>query len=673
VSSLIGRNLGQYEILQLLGKGGMATVYLGRQASIDRLVAIKVLPPHPALDEAFRERFQLEAKTIGSLQNPNILPLYDYGSFEDVLYLVMAYIEGGTLEDLMDSGPMSVDMVEKILRAVASGLDYAHRKGVIHRDIKPANILIHDGHPLLADFGMVKLSLGDNNLTGTAIVGTPSYMAPEQGQGLQVDQRVDVYALGAMVYEMLTGQQPFSGRTPMQMILSHISDPIPDIRKIRKDLPAEMSAVFQIALAKNPKDRYQTAGEFAEAFSRVLHKNTDTLASIQKQFPISKNNDTKSLNSTLGLTHDKMDKAVQNPTQVIVRDSINPIILMGGFGLIALVIVIVAVLLINSTNNNTQTANQNTPAPTELPLVVPSATPSFGEVRFSSENSLGDRIEVRLSGVRPADNYVAWLLNTESSESIALGRVVVDSLGEGTATYSDAEGRMLPAHYNAVLISQEETLGAEPTGPVVYSAVLPLAVTSGLNQIFVASENGLDGGSLLEGADIETDFAIQHSGLAANATNIGGVRTHAEHTINILRGGSNDFTGDGTGANPGRGIGVYFFIDAIDTILLEAVSEPNASVDLQANAEYIRICTQNVRLWADEVVALEQTMILGDSPEAIVNEATRSTELTAQLRAGFDQNANGIVEPFEGECGLEQIPAYGLQFARMEMHEGDTR
>ena len=203
--SLVGRTLGQYEIKDELGQGGMAKVYLGYQASISRYVAIKVLPPHPALDEEFKERFQLEAKTIGGLQNPHILPLYDYGTDDDVIYLVMAYVEGGTLEDLLDSGPMNVRDVERVVRNVASGLDYAHRRGVIHRDIKPANILMSDGHPLLADFGLVKMMASGGNLTGTAIIGTPSYMAPEQGQGLDVDARTDVYALGVMVYEMLAG------------------------------------------------------------------------------------------------------------------------------------------------------------------------------------------------------------------------------------------------------------------------------------------------------------------------------------------------------------------------------------------------------------------------------------------------------------------------------------
>lgn len=364
MSSLVGRTLGQYEIVDVLGRGGMATVYLGRQASIDRYVAVKVLPPHPALDEAFKERFQLEAKTIGSLQNPNILPLYDYGAYEDVLYLVMQYVEGGTLEDLIEMGAMNINDVEKIVRSVASGLDYAHNRGVVHRDIKPANILIQDGHPLLADFGMVKMVAGNSNLTGTAIVGTPSYMAPEQGQGLDVDHRVDVYALAAMTYEMLTGQQVYSGSSPMQMILEHIQAPVPDLMALRPDLGQEIAAVMQEGLAKEADERYQSAGDFAEALSRSIHSNDDTLNEVQKQFPIAgatiQQKPSRDMEATID-TGNNTDSSGQQTTQVIVRDSVNPFVLMGGFGLIALVIVVVAVLLINTNAGNDNDAIGTSP------------------------------------------------------------------------------------------------------------------------------------------------------------------------------------------------------------------------------------------------------------------------------------------------------------------------
>lgn len=689
MSSLIGRTLGQYEIVDRIGQGGMATVYLGRQQSIDRLVAIKVLPPHPALDDAFKERFQLEARTIGNLQNPNILPLYDYGTFEDVLYLVMAYAEGGTLADLVDSAPMDVREVERILRPIASGLDYAHSKGVIHRDIKPANILIQDGHPLLADFGMVKMVAEDSNLTGTAIVGTPSYMAPEQGQGLKVDHRIDVYALGAMVYEMLTGQQVYEGETPMQMILAHISSDIPDIRLLRPDLNADLAEIMRQSLAKKPDERYQSAGAFAEAFSGAIHKNEDTLADVQKAYPITANNQTNALDDSATVVLDQKDISAeikrtasnvispeQTPTQVIVRDSVNPLVLLGGFGLIAVAIVVIAVLLINNDA-------ANDPAPTESPQVLVTEPPTisaplietFGLVRFNTENVFNDRVEIRLSGAIPLtgdQQYHAWLYNTETEDTLHIGRVVVDGFGEGTTTYTDDGGHMLAAMYNAVLISRQARDTDVPTGTIAYSASLPIAVSDALHEIFVSSEDGFDGvGSLLDGAKTEAESADLHAGLAARATNMGGVRTHAEHTINILTGETLDRDGSGDGQNPGRGVGVFFFLDAIDTILTDVTNRPEATIDLQTNADFMHVCAQNVRQWADEIIQLEFEMIAGENMDAIADQTVRATELSRQLQHGFDLNENGIIEPFEGECGLNQIPDFALQIAHMDIVEGD--
>ena len=688
MSSLVGRKLGQYEITGELGQGGMAKVYLGKQESIGRMVAVKVLPPHPGLDEAFKKRFQLEAQTIGNLQNPNILPLYDYGVDNDTLFLVMAYAEGGTLGDLIKKGPMDIYETEKIIRSVASGLDYAHRKGVVHRDVKPGNILIHDGHPLLADFGMVKMLSSSSNLTGTSIVGTPAYMAPEQGQGLEVDHRVDIYALAAITYEMLTGQGVYQADTPMQMIMKHIQEGIPDIRRLRSDVSPQIRAVIEKGLAKEPDDRYQSAKAFAEAFSEALHENSQTLAEVQREFPIENTGTNPSPAATM-----RIDNPQTMPSQqtVVIREGTSPWVIMGGFGLIALVIIIVAFMLISNQNNGnvpaasqvalqaTDTTVKASPKATDSSVVVqPTNTtePTFGEVRFSSDTALGDRVEVRLKAEFPppdGTNYVAWLVNTETEDTLALGRIPVDNFGEGTLPVTDSEGRLLPANYNLLLITEESSIGDVPTGEVAYSAMLPIAVSHGLTEIFVSSDKGFDGGSLLDGAKTEANTAVQHAGLAAKASNIGGVRGHAEHTINILRGEEVDYDGNGKGVNPGRGVGVYFFIDAMDTILQDITNQPDASLDLQLNAEYIRVCTQNVRQWSDEIVELEKTMLQGDTLEAIAPEAQKSTELAADILDGFDLNQNGIVEPFEGECGLDQISDYGLQFGQMAIVKGDIR
>jgi predicted ATPase/serine/threonine protein kinase len=272
-SALIGRTLGKYEIIELLGQGGMATVYKGYHREIDRYIAVKVLPPHPGRDPQFVDRFRLEARTIARLQHPHILSLYDYGTEDDILYLAMAYVEGGSLSELIAAGELPIAQIEKLLREIGAALAYAHRHGVIHRDIKPGNILLDsEGHALLADFGIAKLTGTNATLTGPGgVVGTPAYMAPEQSQEETVDHRADIYSLGVVVYEMLAGRQPYFSANPLRMIMKHINDPIPSITNMRPDLPPGLEAVMQTVMAKTSAARYQTVTDFCEAFSQAIH------------------------------------------------------------------------------------------------------------------------------------------------------------------------------------------------------------------------------------------------------------------------------------------------------------------------------------------------------------------------------------------------------------------
>ncbi|HRL14107.1 MAG TPA: serine/threonine-protein kinase, partial [Aggregatilineales bacterium] len=275
MSSLVGRTITKYEILDTIGRGGMAAVYLGYQRDVDRQVAVKVLPPHPALDSQFVDRFQLEARTIARLQHPHILPLYDYGVTEDnIFFLVMPYINGGALDRRTAGKSMPLHEIERILREVAAALDYAHRQGVIHRDIKPANILLdREGNTFIADFGIAKLVGSSANLTGTGVVGTPAYMSPEQAQGTSLDARSDIYSLGVVIWELLVGKPPFQADTPMQIVLKHINETPPDITTVNPSLPPELDDVMARALTKDPAERYQTAIEFAEAFRRVVRSS----------------------------------------------------------------------------------------------------------------------------------------------------------------------------------------------------------------------------------------------------------------------------------------------------------------------------------------------------------------------------------------------------------------
>jgi len=261
----------RYRIERELGAGGMATVYLAHDLKHDRKVAIKVL--HPDLAAALgAQRFLTEIKTTANLQHPHILPLHDSGEAGGMLFYVMPFVEGESLRDrLKRETPLPIEDAVRIASQVASALDYAHRHGVIHRDIKPENILLHDGSALVADFGIALAvqSAGGERMTQTGLsLGTPQYMSPEQAMGeKQIDARTDVYALGAVLYEMLTGDPPFTGSTVQAIVAKVISAEPEPVTLLRKSTPQHVVAAVHRALQKLPADRFATAQLFADAIA----------------------------------------------------------------------------------------------------------------------------------------------------------------------------------------------------------------------------------------------------------------------------------------------------------------------------------------------------------------------------------------------------------------------
>jgi serine/threonine protein kinase len=271
-----GQMLGPYQIISQIGKGGMATVYKAYQPSMDRNVAIKVLPSQLAESKEFAGRFQQEARIIAKLEHPHILPVFDYGESGGISYLVMRYFESGTLKDKMEFGrPLPLDEIDRIFTQLADALSYAHAHGIIHRDLKPANVLLDaQGNLFLTDFGIAKLleSAAPHFTQTDAIMGTPAYISPEQAQAETVDQRSDIYSLGIILYEMVTGRVPFTADTPLAVILKHVSDPLPLPSAIKTDIPEAIEKVILKALAKHPEDRFATAAEFVAAWKRALNE-----------------------------------------------------------------------------------------------------------------------------------------------------------------------------------------------------------------------------------------------------------------------------------------------------------------------------------------------------------------------------------------------------------------
>jgi hypothetical protein len=248
----------------------MAVVYLATGPFMSREVAIKVLPRQFTFDPQFRARFQREAQVIAKLDHPAIVPVYDFGEHEEQPFIVMRFMKGGSLADrLKEHGPIPIPDAAEILKRIGSALDEAHQKGIVHRDLKPGNILFDDrGDAFVADFGIVKMSEATIQYTGNAIIGTPGYMSPEQARGEEeLDGRSDIYSLGAIAYEMLTGKLPYQSDTPMGLVMKHILEPVPNLLAARPDLPSNTATVISRAMAKEPNERFQTCTDIASALS----------------------------------------------------------------------------------------------------------------------------------------------------------------------------------------------------------------------------------------------------------------------------------------------------------------------------------------------------------------------------------------------------------------------
>lgn len=264
--------IGRYKINDSLGHGAMGHVYLAYDPFVKRQVAIKLLPQTRIIDSELLARFQREAEIVANLQHACIVSVYDFGEYEGQPYIVMHYMAGGSLKERVEAGPLSLNETAPIIERVAEALDIAHEKKIVHRDIKPGNILFDQlGQAYLADFGIAKIQADfAQQLTANLVLGTPEYMSPEQVRDQVVlDGRSDVYGLGIVVFQMLTGEFPFRTNTPMGTAVAHLMDPIPNICDIRKDLPAEADWLIKKVLAKDPDKRFQTAGEFARSLRLV--------------------------------------------------------------------------------------------------------------------------------------------------------------------------------------------------------------------------------------------------------------------------------------------------------------------------------------------------------------------------------------------------------------------
>ena len=436
---LTGRHLGKYELLERVGKGGMAYVYKAYQPTVDRFVAVKVLHSHLAEDGDFLERFKREAKGLGSLRHPHIVNVIDFDVDDGWYYMVMDFIEGETLETVLDRrGRLPVDEALRLTATLADALAYAHENGRIHRDIKPGNVIFADAaqrQPVLTDFGLTRLL--DNatiTISGT-IAGTPAYMSPEAAQGLKTDARSDIYSLGVMLYEMVTGRRPYLGETPLSVIMKLVTEPLPPALSLNPDLPLAVDEILAKAMAKLPEDRYQQAAELRTAVAAVRGEphETQRLATqtaVQPDPPI-----------------------VQNKPEP-VKHSLLPWLLGGG---VLLVVLVVGLVL---WSGNGAAAGVATAVATAD--AAENALPT-GSLRFAEPdgNNLR-RYTLSLDEVpAPPDglHYELWFDFANQPEPENVAAVVVEN---GRVTYADVLVDSLASTVTGVQISLEPDVNDDP-------------------------------------------------------------------------------------------------------------------------------------------------------------------------------------------------------------------
>jgi tRNA A-37 threonylcarbamoyl transferase component Bud32 len=689
VTNWIGHTLSKVTIQKLLGRGGMAEVYLGTHNTLNRPVAVKILHGHLLEDDSLMERFRSEAQAVANLRHPNIIQVFDFDIVEDRPYIVMELLEGPSLADYMDAlhktgQTLPFAVTGRLITGIAGALDYAHGRGIVHRDVKPSNVLLRsevssinlvaplpaDVQPVLTDFGVARMANATIRTASGAIVGTPAYMSPEQVSGTTVDARSDIYSLGVVLYEMLSGRLPFSGEedTVASALIKHITEPPQPLPEV----PQVVQAVVFRALAKDRSERYQKASEMALDLRQALG------------VPLG----TREMDMLRASASVPTPPGLMAPTVRVAGKSFRSTRALWTVGLIGFLIVVMGVGILLGTGALSDKDNK-TPGAASLSMEnMPEE--SFGVLDFGSETGKTiDRATLTVVNLAPPPEdmrYEAWLLGSETRRS--MGALDVDQNGSGELTFVGNTDENLLAVFGRFEITLEPDPDSNPlpTGDAVYSGAAPPGSLSHIRHLLAAFSRTPDGGGLVINLQKQADLITKTAQDMLDSQEEGDLdelKSQAEGLVNLIEGEGGehfgDLDGDGTGTNPGDGFGLLpgarsaGYIQSSIEHARYAAGAADATASVIEHAGYFETAAQNLGGWAAQLRDMALAVIESEDLKTAEQYVQQIAELAEQFVKGRDANGNGRIEPIHDEGGMETVFYYARHMAEMPVLAGMNR
>lgn len=689
MANWVGKRLGKVQIESLVARGGVAEIYVGTHTTLERKVAVKILRNLSEDNSDALLRFQREARVIAKLRHPNIVQVHDFDTVDGDPYLVMEYIEGPSLSKYLNTlhqknGRLEYPQVIRLMNAIASALQYAHRNGVVHRDIKPGNILLtspsgpipadktipRDFEPVLTDFGLVRFLDANRQTTTGQIAGTPAYMSPEQAHGEATDGRTDVYSLGIVLYEILAGHIPFDGETTMSILLKQVTEPPPPI----PGLPFAIQNVLNRALAKDVNERFQTPLEFANAFSAAVSGNADP-DTIQTTMQME--------GASLPPTPPKAEPpAKPGPRPRWVRIAI--------LGIMILAIALSGFFFVNgipSAPSQTITATLTSatePDPSATSTSASSPAVLSGPIavlRFQNGIGIADQASLiarAMPAPPPGSQYGIWLIGED--DHLSLGNFIPDNTGQGELTFSEPEGLNLLALYDKVEITIEPKPDEkpEPSGLIAYSFTFPEEALTHVRYLLSSFPTTPDENALIQGLYLDVqniDKVARDMQTAFEKGDRAGTLQKGEEALFLLAGAQSgdhkDWNGDGKTTDAGDPYGLllngnsFGYIQAVYAEADYTVNTPGSTRYMIENGEVVKTCAQNLSIWAPQLRSLLLKILTSTSDSEMSGAVKELVALADQILNGIDLDNSGKIETISGECGAKSAFEYAYYMADM--------